>query len=289
MRLTRAMAIDWVARAEAYRQTIGSLTAPILPLYWLNLLVAISVGMVPPLLPELAAHWALSTVQAGLIYTVYAVGRLGSCYPASRVRAQWGTRTALVVGIVAITFGLLTCGLSAGFMMFLVGRVLMGVGMSATSLALVAELLERAPLIYRGRFTNAFEGVTITSQSLGSFAVGPLALVAGWRGSFLGAGAIALLGLTTCRRIGPLAGRRASSASRLVEAGGRRELRGVAPVYGASFAMALTWSGLFSTLAPLVGHHHYGLSLAVARDDPGDGVPRRACRLARADVRGRSD
>ena len=108
MRLTRAMAIDWVARAEAYRQTIGSLTAPILPLYWLNLLVAISVGMVPPLLPELAAHWALSTVQAGLIYTVYAVGRLGSCYrwivnlylkpnlTGKHVRAAFGRLSALL-------------------------------------------------------------------------------------------------------------------------------------------------------------------------------------------------
>ena len=244
------------------RKRIEGGFATVLPLYWLDFLLAISVGMVPPLLPVLAAHWALSTVQAGLIYTVYAVGRLGSCYPASDMRARWGTRTALVGGIASLTLGLLTCGLSSGFTAFLAGRFLMGVGMSAAFLALLAELLERSPAVYRGRFTNAFEGVTITSQSVGSFAVGPLALAIGWRGSFAVAGAIALLGLTTWRRIGPLAGRRSSSATRVVQAAGRREPRGLAPVYGASFAMALTWSGLFSTLAPLVGHHHYGLNLA---------------------------
>ena len=38
-----------------------------------------------------------------------------------------------------------------------------------------------------------------------------------------------------------------------------RELRALAPMYAACLTMSLTWSGLFATLAPLLGHDRYGL------------------------------
>src|SRR5262249_45726932 len=66
--------------------------APLVPLFVLDVLTAFTVGMLPPILPLVAAGWGLSTVEAGLVNTVYAIGLLSRSYPASRIRAPCGTR-----------------------------------------------------------------------------------------------------------------------------------------------------------------------------------------------------
>ena len=71
---------------------------PLLPLFVIDVLTAFTVGMVPPLLPLLADEWRLSPLQAGLVNTLYAVGRLGASYPASAMRAREGTRAGGLPG-----------------------------------------------------------------------------------------------------------------------------------------------------------------------------------------------
>jgi MFS family permease len=75
---------------------------------------------------------------------------------------------------------------------------------------------------------------------------------------FVGAGPVLLLCGLAWRAIGAEAGRRAESA-----ATGRPERhpahRPLLPVYVASLSLAMTWAGLFATMAPLLGHARYGL------------------------------
>lgn len=231
---------------------------PLLPLYALDVLTAFTVGMVPPLLPLLAAEWQLPAVLAALVNTVYAAGRLAASYPASRLRARHGTRAVAFAGLALLVAGVVACGLAPGFASFLVFRVVMGVGAAAAFLAIFAELLERAPARVRGRVTNAFEGMAILSLALGGALGAWLAERTGWRGTFLAAGPVLLTGGLCWRALDPAAGRHPDGAPRV---------RGPAPgahgalgaVYAASFALALTWSGLFATVAPLLGHAGYGL------------------------------
>lgn len=245
--------------ASAGPPTPGGALRPFLPLYAFDVLTAFTVGMVPPLLPLLAAEWRLPAVQAALVNTVYALGRLATSYPASWLRARRGTRTAAFAGLALLVAGVVGCGLAPGFGAFLLFRVVMGVGASAAFLAIFAELLERAPAAARGRITNAFEGMAILSLAVGGALGAWLAERTGWRGTFLAAGPVLLACGLFWRALDPEAGRHPDASG----IPGRRPAhaghRPLVPVYVASLALALTWSGLFATMAPLLGHAGYGL------------------------------
>jgi putative MFS transporter len=144
--------------AAADSLTLGAAVRPLLPLFVIDVLTAFTVGMVPPILPLLADEWQLSPLQAGLVNTLYAVGRLATSYPASALRARYGTRAVVFLGLALLVLGLVACGLAPGFPAFLVARLLMGIGASAAFLAIFAELLETAPAAWRGRLTTASRG-----------------------------------------------------------------------------------------------------------------------------------
>ena len=242
-------------------RTLGAAIRPFLPLFVVDVLTAFTVGMVPPLLPLLAAEWRLSPLQVGLVNTLYAVGRLGTSYPASALRARHGTRAVVFVGLALLVLGVVACGLAQGFLAFLVARLVMGIGASAAFLAIFAELLESTPAAWRGRLTNAFEAMAILSLGVGEHA----------RRLHRGRGRLALGVRGRGPRAPPVRARvaetrspRRGGASLRPGASGRAEGRAahrrLLPVYGASLSLSMTWSGLFATLAPLLGAAGYGLS-----------------------------
>ena len=231
---------------------------PLLPLFAIDILTAFTVGMVPPLLPLLADDWQLSPLQAGLVNTVYAVGRLATSYPASALRGRLGTRTVVFLGLALLVTGVVACGLAPGFSIFLLARLVMGIGASAAFLAIFAELLETAPVAWRGRLTNLFEGMAILSLAIGSTLGAWVAGLLSWRWVFVGAGPVLLLCVFGGRAITAEAGRHAAAAAVSGAVGGLAHRR-LLPVYIASLSLSLTWSGLFATMAPLLGHARYGL------------------------------
>jgi MFS family permease len=239
---------------------LGSVLRPLLPLFVMDILTAFTVGMVPPLLPLLAAEWRLFPLQVGLVNTLYALGRLATSYPASTLRARHGTRVVVLLGLALLVVGLLACGLAPGLRTFLLARLVMGIGASAAFLAIFAELLETAPAAWRGRLTNGFEGMAILSLGIGSVLGAWVAGVIGWRWVFVGAAPVVLLCLLAWRRLDPGAGRQRAGAAPSAPPKQLAAHRRLLPVYVASLSLSMTWSGLFATMAPLVGHDTYGLA-----------------------------
>ena len=233
---------------------------PLVPLFTIDILTAFTVGMVPPLLPLLADEWQLSPLQAGLVNTLYAVGRLGASYPASALRGHRGTRAVVYLGLALLVVGVVACGVAPAFPVFLLARLVMGLGASAAFLAIFAELLEAAPVAWRGRLTNLFEGMAILSLAIGSTLGAWVAGLLSWRWVFVGAGPVLLLCVFAGRALGPEAGRHAPRAAVSDAARPRLAHRRLLPVYVASLSLSLTWSGLFATMAPLLGHARYGLA-----------------------------
>ncbi len=238
---------------------LGAVLRPLLPLFVIDVLTAFTVGMVPPLLPLLADEWQLSPLQAGLVTTLYALGRLGTSYPASALRARHGTRRVVFLGLALLVTGVVACGLAPGFLAFLLARLVMGVGASAAFLAIFAELLETAPAAWRGRLTNLFEGMAILSLGIGSTLGAWVAGQVGWRWVFVGAGPVLLLCGLVWRALGAAAGRHAVEAAVADQPDRRLAHRRLLPVYAASLSLSMTWAGLFATMAPLLGHARYGL------------------------------
>jgi len=68
------------------------------------------------------------------------------------------------------------------------------------------------------------------------------------------------LGFLAGHPIGPMAGRHAVTARPGRDRAGSLGARRLTPVYVASLTLSLTWSGLFTTLVPLLGHARYGVS-----------------------------
>jgi MFS family permease len=237
-------------RAQALR--------PLLPLFVLDVLTAFTVGMLPPLLPLVVADWALSPVEVGLINTLYAVGRLAGSYPGSLMRARWGTRAVVFIGLGGLVAGSLLCAAAPRFPVFLLARGIMGFGAGLAFLAVFAQILESSPPAWRGRLANAFEATSILSLAIGGALAAGLAQASGWRVVFVAAALAMLPCAATWRPIGPDAGRHPALARASLRLPAAAVLA-VAPIYAASFALAATWSGLFATLVPLVGHDHYGL------------------------------
>jgi MFS transporter, DHA1 family, multidrug resistance protein len=244
----------------ASRPTLAQTFAPLGPLFALDVLTAFTVGMLPPLLPLVADQWALSAVEAGLVNTLYAIGRLAGSYPASQLRVRWGTRRVVFIGLGGLILGSVGCGLAPTFPLFLLARVVMGIGASATFLAVFAELLESAPAPWRGRLANAFEGTAILSLAVGGSLAAVLAQAAGWRPVFVAAGLVMLLCYVFGRPIGATAGRRAAPAQVPGPSVSAAAFRGLGPVYAGTLALGLTWSGLFATVVPLLGHDRYELT-----------------------------
>ena len=231
---------------------------PLLPLFTIDILTAFTVGMVPPLLPLLADDWQLLPLQVGLVNTLYALGRLGTSYPASALRARYGTRVVVLVGLMLLVAGVLGCGMAPGFPAFLGARLVMGIGAAAAFLGIFAELLEAAPTVWRGRLTNLFEAMAILSLAIGSTLGAWVAGLLSWRWVFISAGPVLLLCVFAGRALGSDAGRAPDGVA--AERPDRRLAhRRLLPVYAASLSLALTWSGLFATMAPLLGHERYGL------------------------------
>jgi len=229
--------------------------APLVPLFGLDVLTAFTVGMVPPLLPLLATHWSLSPIAVGLVNTLYAIGRLGAAYPASRFRARHGTRAATFLGLAGLFVGSVACGLAPSFPLFLVARLLMGVGASIAFLAIFAELLDVAPASSRGRVSNAFEGMGIVSVAAGGLLAATVATAWGWRAVFVGAGLVLLGTAVAWPAMRPLAGRQPAAAW---TAWRPDRMRALVPVFAACLALSTTWSGLW-TIVPLLGAGRYGL------------------------------
>jgi MFS family permease len=237
-------------------RTLGRLV----PLFALQVLMACTVGMVPPLLPLLASTWTLSPVQVGLVNTVYAAGRLACSYPTARLRAWRGTRPAIFSGFAGLAVGSVVCGLAPTYPVFLGGRLVMGLGVSAAMFAVFAELLDVTPNAWRGRVANAFEGLAIGSMAIGGVVAAGLARLVGWPGVFLVMAGLVVLGVVAYPWVEP--GGAATGAAGRPTPGVRglaRALSVMAPVYVASVALAFTWSGLVVTLAPLVAHERHDL------------------------------
>src|SRR5215510_13578356 len=204
---------------------------PLLPLFVIDVLTAFTVGMVPPLLPLLADEWQLSPLQVGLVNTLYALGRLGTSYPASTLRARHGTRVVVLVGLTLLVAGVLGCGIAPKFPAFLVARLVMGIGAAAAFLGIFAELLETAPAIWRGRLTNLFEGMAILSLAIGSALGAWVAGFLSWRWVFVGAGPVLLLCGIAGRALRPEAGRRAVEPDTATRVDGHLAHRRLLPVY----------------------------------------------------------
>jgi MFS family permease len=161
-------------------------------------------GVLSPLLPLLRETFHVGYGELGLLIAMFGLSRvtmdlmgayLLSCLPLFRL---------LLLGIIITGIGSLLCALAPGFYWLAGARVLVGFGISMTTLAGLTVVIESTPLTAQGRANNLLEFSAIGGSAVSPTLSGLLASLIHWRAAFaLGAsfGGIVCCG---CVRLGDL-------------------------------------------------------------------------------------
>ena len=120
----------------------------------------------------------------GLITTIIFVGGFIGAFPASPISDRFGRKPALLIGSLFTLVGTVIQTSAFGYAQFMVGRGLLGVGISFTCVAGPAMVAELAHPRQRGTvlgFFNTFWYVGAIVAAWGSFGSGHLATSWSWR------------------------------------------------------------------------------------------------------------
>lgn len=152
-----------------------------IPAFGPSVLYGVSNGAILPVIALSARELGASLALAGFITALVGIGSLVSNIPAGWLAARYGERRSLMVAAGFTSAALLLCALATSLGVLALGVFMVGMATAVFLLARQAYLVDAVPASLRARAFSTLGG----STRIGVF-VGP----------FLGAGAIALLGLT---------------------------------------------------------------------------------------------
>lgn len=182
----------------------------LLGMYLPTLAMTVGMGMVSPSIPLLAINFGVSLGLASQIVTAGSVGRIIVLGPAGYAVDRIGTRRTMIVGGVLSVAGTLVASIAPGFVVLLLGLMLVGGGNSMWMLGREIAAVEMVSPAQRGRVLSSLFGVSVAGMAFGPIVGGVLIEHAGLRAVF---GAyfvlsVAILSLSVLQREQPVAHRR---------------------------------------------------------------------------------
>jgi len=232
-------------------------------------------GVLSPLLPLLRDVFQVSYGELGLLISMFGLSRVVMDVIAAYLLRRRPLVSLLLQGIMVTAVGSLLCMLAPGFYWLVGARVLIGLGISITTLAGLTVIIEATPRTAQGRANNLLEFSAIAGSALSPTLSGLTASLIHWRAPFglsvvFVAGAFVWVMIT---RQALEAVTHASAHERKPDANMAATPRQVTayplarphrttPVliaYLASFILSFTWSGFLSTALPLYGGEVIGL------------------------------
>jgi MFS transporter, DHA1 family, multidrug resistance protein len=232
-------------------------------------------GALSPLLPLLRETFQVSPGELGLLISMFGLSRVTMDLIAAYLLRRIPLFGLLVRGIIMAGAGSLLCTFAPGFYWLVGARVLIGLGVSITTLAGLTVIIESTPLTAQGRANNLLEFSAIGGSAVSPTLSGLVASLIHWRAAF---------GLATVFVVGALAWvictrqileeetsafskkprfdddatptRDRAPQSALARP---RQTPAMLIAYLASFILSFTWSGFLSTALPLYGGEVVGL------------------------------
>jgi predicted MFS family arabinose efflux permease len=233
-------------------------------------------GVLSPLLPLLRETFQVGYSELGLLISMFGLSRLAMDITATYLLRWMSLFKLLLLGICITGFGSLFCALAPGFYWLVSARVLVGLGISMTTLAGLTVIIESTPLNAQGRANNLLEFSAIGGSAISPTLSGVLAALVHWRAAFAvgalfvaGAFAWVLYTRQALEEDTRTLGRKSSSDGNAIrpspppadQVGSHQaHLAAVLSAYLATFIMSFTWSGFLSTAIPLYGGEVIGVS-----------------------------
>jgi DHA1 family multidrug resistance protein-like MFS transporter len=233
-------------------------------------------GILSPLLPLLRETFHVGYGELGLLISMFGLSRVAMDIMAAYLLSWVPLFRLLLLGIMITGLGSLLCALAPGFYWLISARVLVGLGISITTLASLTVIIESTPLTSQGRANNLLEFSAIGGSAVSPTLSGLIASLIHWRAAFA-LGALFVAGAfawVICTRQALEEDTRAltrKSASNndatptrpppADKAGARpSQMIAVSTAYLAAFILSFTWSGFLSTAIPLYGGEVVGVS-----------------------------
>ncbi len=209
------------------------------------------------LLPEFGTDLGMSTVQMGMVATLFAVGRLLADLPGGHLADRVAARALLAASFAGIAAGSLLLGISTTAALVLVASFLMGLSSSVTLATGMSYFSTVGGAEARGTSMSVFSAGLLGGQALGPAAAGLLAAAWGWRAALLAAGVAAVV-IGVALVLGRQSGRRTmwtSPPPGPPVAGGASDPSrgGMAVLMSVSFVAFLTLGSIPQTLVPIIG------------------------------------
>jgi len=173
-------------RVEPAEDTVPGLPAGPVVLAWLTqFLVGTDLFVVAPLLPHIAASFAVSTAGAGLLVTAFSIAYVVASPFAGWVSDRWDRAMVLVVALVLFSAANVGTALAPGFGVLLVARVVAGIAAAATGPTVYALVSTRARPRARAQVLAVVGSGLLTALWVGAPAGSLLGRYVGWQAAFV--------------------------------------------------------------------------------------------------------
>ncbi|MEV5880874.1 MFS transporter [Streptomyces sp. NPDC052101] len=171
---------------EQVEDTMPGLSAGPVTLAWLTqFLVGTDLFVVAPLLPHIAASFAVSTASTGLLVTAFSIAYVVASPVAGWVSDHWDRAMVLVVALVVFSAANVGTALAPGFGLLLVARVVAGIAAAATGPTVYALVSTRARPQARAQVLAVVGSGLLTALWVGAPAGSLLGRYVGWQAAFV--------------------------------------------------------------------------------------------------------
>jgi MFS family permease len=217
------------------------------------------------LLPEFGRELAMTTVQLGLVTTVFAVGRLVADLPGGHFADRMRARSLIALSAAGVAVGSLMIGVSVAVLTVYLGAFTLGVSSATTNATGMTFFSNVTGSSHRGTSMAVFSAALLGGQALGPAVAGLIASAGGWRLAMFLASVAALVTAVVLLLAGrgrPVRARSLGADHGSDPVSGQPRVFSVLVLQSVSFAVFLTLGAVPQTLVPLIGADDLGLGTA---------------------------
>lgn len=155
-------------------------------------LLHIGLGLISPILPLYSKIFSVSTALVGFLLTAQMLPRVFVNVPAGRLADKWGANRLLVVSAGIITLSAIGGALTTNYTLFLVTRLLQGVGTGISHTAGFTYAATISTPSNRAQFVTLYQGSFLLGLGIGPVIGGLISQYFGYQASFMFYAMIAL-------------------------------------------------------------------------------------------------
>jgi DHA1 family multidrug resistance protein-like MFS transporter len=225
-------------------------------------LVILGFSIIAPVLPQYALSFSISVGLIGWAVSSFALARMAVDIPAGLLADRIGKKRIMAAGLIFITLSSILSGMAGNYLLFILGRVIQGIGSALYITAATTWVAQISAGEYRGRFMSLYSGIIFAATSFGPVIGGYSAVHFGLNAPFFVYGGFSVLGLLATVPLKETADyeQKARSTVRIKDVPGVFMNGAFLLVNFSVLALFFLRSGVRSTLIPLFASLNLGMS-----------------------------